>query len=87
MEAELRERGLLAVPGCPRPRLPTYEDVEALPFLKAVINVRTSPVNPVPSSTLMSCAQCFFGYCAGVAHMWVSCKWVRYVYPAGTPAQ
>lgn len=41
MEAELRERGLLAVPACPRPRLPTYEDVEALPFLKAVINVRS----------------------------------------------
>lgn len=37
---ELRRQGLVAVPGQPRPRLPTYDDVEALPFLKAVINVR-----------------------------------------------
>ena len=74
MEAELRERGLLAVPGCPRPRLPTYKDVEALPFLKAVINVRTSPVHPVPSSTLMSCAQCSSCLSAGAAHIYVPCE-------------
>lgn len=37
---ELRGQGLVAVPGQPRPRLPTYDDVEALPFLRAVINVR-----------------------------------------------
>ncbi|KAK9827620.1 hypothetical protein WJX81_007168 [Elliptochloris bilobata] len=35
---ELQWRGLLVEQGQPRPRLPTYEDVEALPFLKAVIN-------------------------------------------------
>ena len=74
MEAELRERGLLAVPGCPRPRLPTYEDVEALPFLKAVINVRASPVHPLPSSTLMSCAQCPSCLSAGAAHIYVPCE-------------
>ena len=48
IEAELRGRGLLAEAGCPRPRLPTYEDVEALPFLKAVINVRLSPIVTKP---------------------------------------
>ncbi len=40
---ELRGQGLLAEPGRPRPRLPTYDDAEALPFLKAVINVRARP--------------------------------------------
>jgi len=40
---ELRGQGLLAEPGRPRPRLPTYDDAEALPFLKAVMNVRARP--------------------------------------------
>ena len=43
---ELRAQGLLAEPGRPRPRLPTYDDAEALPFLKAVINVRAPPAAP-----------------------------------------